>query len=605
MSLSLHEHGPARVKSALAGVVPAFIAVPIGLSVWTPAWFAVAWGLTYLASSATWMIRALRGQDRWLEELWSTTTAIIFAAVPISTVIWSGDPEHFWMAAATSVLFIAFEMTALPLARMAEWRVGAVLVAVTTTICGLTVIHPVLALAFTPLVLAMLGAADRMRRLKVELEAHLAAAELALRQDPLTGLLNRRGLRAALDVLDGQEMTIALIDVDRFKMVNDTHGHQVGDHVLKSLAEELDIRFDDRFELARLGGDEFVALAPGRVPLSPMIAAPAHVEATVHDQPLTIESSFSIGISHGRNTESAHRLLSEAGFAMREAKRSGGTIERFGVELAERLDRTLEVASVGNRTGGVATGALFPVAQTIVEGDRIVGCEVLARWMQQDGRVLLPAQFLPMATDVGLMKVINDKMLLEAIRFAARFNNHPDAPFVSVNISAPHLSETLFCTQVESLLEQHRVSPARLLIEITETEELVRFERWAASASRLRALGVKLALDDFGTGYSSLERLQDLPITHLKFDRSLVQSAVGPFSRIVNGVVSFARAANIEIIAEGIETFDEQESMHAFGVTTFQGFRFHRPESLDDVERRVIAARPHQPQERGRLWSGS
>ncbi len=385
------------------------------------------------------------------------------------------------------------------------------------------------------------------------------------------------------------DVTLALIDVDRFKAINDTHGHQVGDQVLVGLARELRRRLSSDIRLARLGGDEFVAIVPNAISLDESLADPISMTVDLHGRAFVIECGLSIGLAHGPVIDDAQRLLSEAGFAMREAKRAGGTLSRFGDDLSERLDRTIEITSIAGGSGD--NGTFVPVAQAILSDDRIVGCELLIRWARPDGTTLLPARFLPMAIEAGLTSTINDLMLDHAVRFAARFNNRPEAPFVSVNISAPHLSEAGFCARVEALLTEHRVPPARLMIEITETEQLGGYGGWESAAARSRSLGVQLAMDDFGTGYSSIERLQHLPISHLKFDRSLVQAVSGPFGQIVRGVTGFAKAVNIGIVAEGIETLDEYESMRAFDISLFQGFFFHRPEPLDQLEMRIIEDR--------------
>ena len=575
--------------NAVRGIVPAAIAIPLILRVWSPTWFVVGWLVMYLVASALFASLALRDATSRVEQGWSTSIALLFCAVPISAVGWSNEPEHFWAATTVGVIFIAFEMSALPFLRIEEWRVGVTLVGLTITVCGLFAINPIVALCLAPVLFAMIHASDRIRKLKLELEERLAEARHTVGHDPLTGVLNRRGLAVALSELDENEITVALVDVDRFKLINDTHGHQVGDQVLIALAKELQRRFGPDFQLARLGGDEFVAVAPGSVSLSESAAAPIEMTTEVHQQELRVECGLSIGVSQGRNIDGAERLLSQAGFAMREAKRSGGAVAYFGSELSDRLDRTVQVAAIAG--GGADVGYFVPVAQTIVANDKIVGCELLVRWRRPDGALLLPAQFLPMAAEAGLMASINDQMLDHAVRFASRFNNRPDAPFVSVNISAPHLGESGFCARVERLLAEHRVPAERLMIEITETEQLGGYEGWEQSAARLRTVGVNLAMDDFGTGYSSMERLQHLPITHLKFDRSLVQTVSGPFGQIVRGVAGFAKAVNIGVIAEGIETLDELESMRALDVTMVQGYLFHRPEPLDAVEVRIIEDR--------------
>ena len=250
------------------------------------------------------------------------------------------------------------------------------------------------------------------------------------------------------------------------------------------------------------------------------------------------------------------------------------------------MDRTIQVAGVAN--GTIDDGTFIPVAQTIVSEERIVGCELLIRWQRASGELMMPAQFLSMAADAGLMSTINGIMLEHAVRFAARFNNRPSAPFVSVNITASYLGEAYFCDRVASLLRDLRVDPQRLMIEITETEQLVGYSQWESAADELRRMGVRLAIDDFGTGYSSIERLQNLPITHLKFDQSMVKLVAGPFGQIARGVAGFAQATNIHVVAEGIETLDQLESMRALDITLFQGYYFHHPEGLDAVEIRIL-----------------
>jgi len=551
--------------------------MPFILRVWSPGWFVPLWVGAYGAISVFFMFLAM-------ESWWSFWAAAMFAMIPVSAVAWSERPEDYWAATTVAIVFIAFETAALPYLRIGEWRTGPILVGCSIIGAGLFVIHPIVSIALLPILLSLINAADRSRKLKMELESHLAVAQRRVLYDPLTGLLNRRGLQQRAEELHDQDITIALVDVDRFKIINDTHGHQAGDQVLTAVAQELKERLGDAFDLARLGGDEFVAIAAGDVDLTADLVAPIRTMISVHHQYLSIECALSVGVTRGANDDAAQRLLSEAGFAMRRAKQSGFALAEFGEELSHRRERTLQVAAIDNGKNG----KFVPVAQTIVSENGIVGCELLVRWEQPNGELLAPAQFLDMANEAGIMSSINNLMIESGIAFAARFNNRPVAPFISVNISPPHLSEATFCDRVERLLEEYRVPPGRLMIEVTETDQFSGYGPWERSAGRLRALGVRLAMDDFGSGYSSLERLQHLPITHLKFDRSLVQTVSGPFGEIVGGVARFAKALNIGIIAEGIETLDELASMQAFDVRLFQGYHFHRPESLDNVERRII-----------------
>ena len=580
--------GKFRAASALAGIIPGLLALPVMLSEWNPAWFVIAWTASYAALSALFIGLTLRRSTALVEQAWSISVASVFAAIPVSTVVADEATDvHFWMAATIGLIFIAFEMSTLPFLRINEWRIGPLLVGASVAITGFLTVHWVIPLATMVVVAAIIVSADRVRKLKLELESHLQLAQQAILHDPLTGLLNRRGLERAALNLSGQELTVALIDIDRFKLINDTYGHQVGDQALIKVAEELQRRFCAPYELARLGGDEFVAIGTGNGAVDASMTTPILVATELHNQQLRIDCSVSIGVSRGTGYDSGDRLLREAGFAMRESKRNGGGVSVFGADLERKLDRTIEVAAIGK--GDRENGMFVPVGQTIVsDDDRIVGCELLIRWKRPSGELLEPAHFLPLLSDTGQMSAINDQMLEHAIEFASRFNNRPAAPFVSVNLESPHLSGKRFCERVEELLEQYRVPADRLLLEITETEQFGHFEQWEASAARLRSLGVLLAMDDFGTGYSSLERLRHLPISHLKFDRTLVQTVSGPFGEIVGGLARFASALTIGIIAEGIETLDERESMRAFNVQMFQGYLFHRPETLDQVEIKII-----------------
>jgi len=578
--------GRVRLVSVVGGVVPASVGIPLVLVVWAPLWFAVAWVVAYVTVSGVFCGLVYHRSTERLEQTWSTLVAILYAALPASAAYWSVRPQDWWAAVAIVMAYVAFEVSALPFLPINEWRLGVTLVAITVTVSGLFVINPIVAVGFLGAFAAIISAADRLRELKRDLEVHLAEAQRTIRHDPMTGLLNRRGLAWVFEQFAGDEITLALIDVDRFKAINDTHGHHVGDQVLIAVARELRERLGRTASLARLGGDEFVAVLAGAVELDNSLADRVNTSFLLHGRRSPIEVGLSIGVTQGSSANAAQRLLSQAGFAMRESKRQGATLSHFGIDLRDRLDRTLEITALAH--GSQDEGELVPVAQAIVQDDCIAGCELLVRWRRPDGTLLLPGQFLPMAVEAGLMSTINEQMLEHAVRFAARFNHRPAAPFVSVNITATHLGDSGFCDRVHRLLLAYRVPPARLMIEITETEQLAGYGRWESAATDLRSLGVQLAIDDFGTGYSSIERLHHLPISHLKFDRTLVRSVSGPFGEIVAGVARFAKAVDIGIIAEGIETLGEYDAMRAFDIDAYQGYLFHRPESLDVVEAQII-----------------
>ena len=251
---------------------------------------------------------------------------------------------------------------------------------------------------------------------------------------------------------------------------------------------------------------------------------------------------------------------------------------------------------------------LVPVGQRIFGEGRTLGIELLLRWRDDDGRLLPPASLLPRVRAAGLMHEVNEAMLTHAVRFAAACASATEQPFVSVNVSAAHLAAPGLASRLADQLAEHGVRPGQVMVEITESEYVALDAAWDQAVRELRSLGIKLAIDDFGSGYSSIERLQHVPVSHIKFDRLLVKSAAGPFGRIVEGVVRFGAAAGIEMIAEGIETIEDLESMQSIGVGAFQGYLFERPTSLgtilndlhkdalvDTGQHPVIAPLPPQP----------
>ncbi len=226
---------------------------------------------------------------------------------------------------------------------------------------------------------------------------------------------------------------------------------------------------------------------------------------------------------------------------------------------------------------------LAPVGQRIFGHGCTLGIELLFRWRADNDELLLPSSFLPRVREAGLMHLVNEAMLTHAVRFAAASSSVAEPPFVSVNLSAEHLGAPGLTRRIGEQLASRNVSPDRLMIEITESEYVTLDAAWYRSARDLQSLGVKLAIDDFGSGYSSIERLRHLPVTHIKFDRLLVQSATGPFGSIVEGVARFATISGIDIIAEGIETIVDLEAMETMGVRAFQGFLLERPLQLGNI----------------------
>lgn len=580
-----------RVRKSAVGVSVAAIAVPLILAEWAPSAFIVVWFSAYLSMSIFFMVILWNGYGPGplVEQWWSLSSSLAISAVLVSAVVHSDGLVDFWAAVVVALAYLTFEVASMPFREVAEWRLGFVVTAISLVITGLAAVHPVIALTFIPLTWSFIDGVGRVRGLKQAIEAQLAQVNQMAVHDDLTGLLNRRGVQAELQRVSQGATTVVMLDADRFKQINDTHGYSVGDQVLKQVAKTLKQRLPEAFKIGRQGGDEFIAIAATTVGLDDSVFEPIDCTVEWLDQPLELTVGISVGITHGRPNLGPDRLLQEAAFALRESKRTSSTVSSFEGALRARFERSLEIAAMtaADPSEDPGQGELVPVGHPIVSGERTVGVEILIRWQRPDGTILAPDDFLPMAVQNGTMPAINEMMIEHAVRFASRFNHLPVAPFISANVTASHLTSPGFGDYLKTLLDKHRVDPGRLMIEITESEYVGRGRGWEQVAVELRKAGIMLAIDDFGSGYSSIERLRRLPISHIKFDRSMVRSTSGPFGEIARGVTRFSNASQIDVIAEGVETLDELESMRSLGITLYQGFLFGAPAELDEVEQQV------------------
>lgn len=424
-----------------------------------------------------------------------------------------------------------------------------------------------------------------------------AAADVAWRasHDPLTGLLNRAAVTTAIDnsLRDLEHHTgpsaVLFIDLDRFKNVNDTSGHDVGDTVLVEAASRIRnaVRVDD--VVARLGGDEFVVFLedlPGPSAIDSVakrILGALRLPYRVAGQLMHLSGSIGYATS-GSDSDSASVLLRNADIALYRAKAAGrDQAVAFGEDLRETVEQ--RVALDRQLRTAVANHELTVAFQPLVDlrSQRIVGYETLCRWPRMIGQIG-PDQFIPLAEENGLIGSIGEMALREAASLAAEVDAHPGnwphrGVVVAVNVSGVQLSRGGFAQIVERTLAGAHLHPRSLMIEITESTLLTHGDRAQAELDRLHALGVRIALDDFGTGWSSLSMLQRFPIDCIKIDRSFVASMdVNRDNRaIVQAVIELGRALGHEVIAEGVETADQAELLRSIGCTLAQGYLFGRP----------------------------
>jgi diguanylate cyclase (GGDEF)-like protein/PAS domain S-box-containing protein len=439
-------------------------------------------------------------------------------------------------------------------------------------------------------------------------------------RDPLTGLCNRavfverlgRRLAAFKQQKGGDWFAALYLDLDRFKVVNDSLGHLVGDELLTAVSRRLESCLREGDELARLGGDEFAILLNA-------IADPQQANAVAFRIQKALSDPFSIGgrevftsASIGIAFASAHytnpdEIMRDADVAMYHAKSRGkARHELFDADMHERARDRL---GLENDLRHAINNNDFEVHYqpiVLLSSRKCVGFESLIRW-KRNGESVSPAIFIPMAEELGLIEPVGTWVLQQACRtFADWQRQFPDAGIdcITVNVSSRQLMQQNFMLLVEQAVQAARLRPCDLRLEITETA-LMDSPHLAADLLReLRDFGVKIYLDDFGTGYSSLSHLHKLPVDALKIDRSFVRSlVVSDRPAIVESILALARTLNTSVVAEGIESDDQARELERLGCTHAQGFLFSRPLSSSAAEALLAANEPLGPKPLDRLDS--
>jgi diguanylate cyclase (GGDEF)-like protein/PAS domain S-box-containing protein len=423
-------------------------------------------------------------------------------------------------------------------------------------------------------------------------------AEYLATRDALTGLPNRillmdRGAQAILAAARGRTQLAALsIDLDRFKLVNDSYGHAVGDALLRAVAERLEnlLRGDT---LARIGADEFVLVKD----IHSAEEAAGHAQRLLDllPRPFSVAGrhfnvSASIGISiYPNDARDFGELLKNANAAMVHAKESGrGTWRAYAPALQARSLERLRLEA--ELRGALMRGELLLHWQPVVRGRRrVVGAEALVRWQHPERGLLLPDDFVPLAEECGLIRAIGEWTLERAASQAGAWETaHPGRAWYALNVSAAELEQhDAFVQRIEAALRAHALPGARLELEVTERVLMSGLERNLETLRRLAALGVRVAIDDFGTGYSSLAYLRHLPVQKLKIDRSFLRAIDShpADEAIVRAIATMAKTLDIAIAAEGVENEAQLSRLLALGCEEWQGHYCSAPLDAAALER--------------------
>jgi len=422
-------------------------------------------------------------------------------------------------------------------------------------------------------------------------DQRLAAEQLihAATHDGLTELPNRAALVERLDELlvdaDPGQISVLFIDLDNFKVVNDSLGHGVGDELLRRIADRLRHVMRDTDRLARFGGDEFVVFVDGGV--DPAIVAERLRRAV--QQPLLIDGhelvvTASIGFAVNSSSElTADELLRDADAAMYRAKAAG----RDRVEAFTDETRAASVAALqtsGELRRGLERGEVVPYFQPIVdlEGGQVLGFEVLARWLHPERGLLVPAQFLPIAEESGLIVELGGRILRDSLAQLAHWRAvglQFASCSLSVNVATQQLIDGRFLDVVHDALGETGIDADSLWLEITETALMADTNAAGRALRDLRGLGLHLSVDDFGTGYSSLTYLKRFPVEAIKIDRSFVTGLglEADDTSIVEAVVRLGHSLGLSVVAEGVETPLQLNRLRELGCDKGQGYLFGRP----------------------------
>jgi diguanylate cyclase (GGDEF)-like protein/PAS domain S-box-containing protein len=409
--------------------------------------------------------------------------------------------------------------------------------------------------------------------------------------DALTGLPNRalftREASAALEAAHAVRRTagVLFVDLDDFKVVNDTMGHSVGDELLVAVATRLAASVRKSDTAARLGGDEFALLIDDAADPEAVNAFAERIVAAFNEpfalQEAKVLTSATVGVATSEDSHDVDQLLRHADLALYAAKTAGKRRWRHyqpaltsGMLERRELQAALEDA--------VKTHAFTLVYQPIVslESGQIAGFESLLRWPHQRRGMILPGQFIGLAEETGLIVPLGAWALRQALSDMARWRKATGLePHVSVNVSARQFRDPGFAEGVRHALHASGLPPSALLLELTESLFIGEPSRSRADMNELKDIGVRLAIDDFGTGYSSLSYLMDLPIDVLKIDKSFVTGISSSWRRhaLVEGIVRLARTLEVEVIAEGIETETERELLAGMGCQFGQGYLLSVP----------------------------
>jgi diguanylate cyclase (GGDEF)-like protein len=547
-----------------------------GLSGWrvAPMWWLAGAGMAaFAAADAVYLFDASRNAyhpGTWLDLMWDVGLALLAVAAVRRDAAATERRMDGWTALLVPFLFSLLSVALLAVSSRTRLPMTAVVLAAATLLVAVT----------------RTGLTFREVR-------QLADTRRLARTDDLTGLPNRRHFHAAVTTAVAErgdtEVAVLMMDLDRFKEINDSLGHHVGDELLTLLGPRLRGVLAEHDLLARLGGDEFGVLLPDAgaeraAAVAGQLLSALRSPFDLAGVSLHVEASMGIALCP-THAEGVTGLLQHADLAMYSAKsaHAGYAFSQTEMEGADRL----RLETLEDLRGALDRDELILHYQPKLDlrTEEVTGVEALVRWQHPTRGLLYPDEFLPLAERSGLMRRLTVTVLDSALRQVDAWRHEGRALTVAVNLSTSNLLDTQLPDQVEMLLTALDL-PSRLLeLEITETVLMTDPVRALEVLRGLRALGVRLAVDDYGTGYSSLSYLQDLPVDDLKLDRSFVmRSETDPRSAaIVRSTIALAHSLDMQIIAEGVESAAVLSRLAQAGCDIAQGYHIARPQPAEQL----------------------
>ncbi|MCQ4318046.1 EAL domain-containing protein [Stutzerimonas zhaodongensis] len=421
--------------------------------------------------------------------------------------------------------------------------------------------------------------------------------------DELTGLANRTLLKERLHAAcersrsRSRGLAVFYLDLDRFKVLNESLGHDAADQLLREVSRRLSTTLSDADTIARLSGDEFVVVLEGYGSLANLAHSGSHLLSRLRkpiligDQELVVSASIGVSLMPDNSREAATLLL-QANMAMQHAKHLGGNTLQFftdrlqvssldNLKMENQLRRALEDGQL----------EVFYQPRLNVAEDRLDAAEALVRWRHPQKGLIAPGFFIPLAEETGLIIPLGEFVLRQACKQARQWQLEGVAEIrVSVNLSVKQLRQGNFVSLVRQVLEETGLPADRLELELTESQLLDDIDNAINISRQLRALGVKLAIDDFGTGYSSLSYLKRFPVDFVKIDRSFISELdqVGEDSAIVRAIIAMVHSLELKVVAEGVETQAQMDFLKAHGCDEMQGYLISRPVPVDEFVKLLV-----------------